>query len=126
MNGKRAASAAGGARLPSTTRLRMFHAGMSPQVRVVFAVPRAVAWCRPARLPLSFGGLMRMRRARLIRIFTRLACTLGWLDWVGVVPLVGWALSVGLLLDHDLDPNALLAGSCAGSPDDESTTTQQG
>ena len=54
-----------------------------------------------------------MRRARLIRILTRLARTLSRFDRVRVVPILGCAFSVGplLLFDHERDPYALLPGN---------------
>ena len=94
----------------------MFHAGVPPPIRVVSAVPRAAASCRPERLPLPFGRLVRMRRARLVRILTRLARTLGRFDRVVVVPVFsrGPCRGLLLLLDHDRDLSAL-------PPDDEPT-----
>ncbi len=98
----------------------MFHAGMSPPIRVVSAVPRAAAACRPERLPLPFGRLVRMRWARLVRNLTRFARTLGWFDRVVVVPVFSRGPCRGLLLlDHDRDPSAL-------PPDDEPTGYRQG
>src|SRR5215208_2257904 len=58
----------------------------------------------PRRLPFPFGRLVRMGRAWLVRILARLACALGWFHRVSVVPVLGCALYVGLLLiDHERD-----------------------
>jgi hypothetical protein len=62
-----------------------------------------------------------MRRARLIRILTRLARALDRFDRVRVVPLIGHnaARRLVLLIDHNRDPNAL-------PPDDDQTSNRQG
>jgi hypothetical protein len=98
----------------------MFHAGMAKESRAIFAVAQAAAWAGPERLPLPFGGLVRMRRAWLVRILARLARTLGRFDRVRVVPLLGRKLCSGiLLLDHVRDSIAL-------PPDDVATGNRQG
>jgi hypothetical protein len=87
----------------------MFHAGMATASQAVSAVTRAGTQGRRERLPLPFGGLVRMRRSWLVRILTRFARTLGRFDRVVVVPDFGRGpcRRLLLLLDHDRDPNAL-------------------
>jgi hypothetical protein len=75
----------------------------------------------PGRLPFPLGRLVRMRRARRVRILARLTRALGRFDRVRIVPLLGCELSVGflVLLDHDRDPNSLL-------PSNEPASNRQG
>jgi hypothetical protein len=61
------------------------------------------------RRPLPFDRLVRMRRARLVRILAGLARSFGRFERVGVVPLLGCTLPVGLLL-LDLDATSTLFG----------------
>jgi hypothetical protein len=65
------------------------------------------------RLSLPLGWLVRMRRARLVRILPRLAGTFRRFDRVSVVPLIGRELCRGffLLIDHERDPNSPLPGN---------------
>jgi hypothetical protein len=67
----------------------------------------------PGSLAFPLGRLVRMGRARRVRILARLARTLGRFDRVSVVPLPVRELSIGflLLLDHERDPSASLPGN---------------
>jgi hypothetical protein len=67
----------------------------------------------PGSLPFPLGWIIRMPRARRVRILARFGRALGRFDRVSVMPLSGCGLAIGLLLllDHERVPNALLPGN---------------